>query len=77
MLALKAVGASVADTSMVGGGFPDLVCKFRGTVYLIEVKTEKGKLNQLEEEFYSEWKDAMIIAHNPEEALKGIGVAYG
>ena len=36
--ALRSVGCSVADTSAVGQGFPDLVIGFRGATMLIEVK---------------------------------------
>lgn len=73
MMALRKVGARVADTSMVGGGFPDMVCKFRGTLYLVEAKADDGKFTDKEDEFYNEWKDVTIVARSPEEALKGIG----
>ena len=36
--ALRDAGATVAITSMVGDGFPDLVVGFRGETLLIEVK---------------------------------------
>jgi hypothetical protein len=73
IVALRSVGAKVVDTSVVGGGFPDLVCKFRGTLYLMEVKSKKGRLTPREYDFFEDWGDVTIIVRNPEDALKAIG----
>ena len=35
---LRRIGCSVAVTSMVGSGFPDLVVGYKGKNYLIELK---------------------------------------
>jgi hypothetical protein len=45
--ALEAVGCTVVDLSMVGGGCPDLLVYRRSTglLRLLEIKTEKGRLS--------------------------------
>ena len=73
IVALRSIGAKVVDTSVVGSGFPDLVCKFRGTLYLIEVKSKKGRLTPKEYDFFEDWGDVTIIVRDPEDALKAIG----
>jgi len=57
---LRKIGADVADTSRLGGGFPDLVVGYRGTNYLIEVKDPKQKpsdrkLTPKEKDFFDRW----------------------
>ena len=72
----------VFDMSRVGGGFPDLLVVFkRGGVwhvYLMEVKTEHGKLNSLQREFFREYpfKDGICMIRTPAEALAVIGLCY-
>jgi len=51
---MRKLGAIVKDTSMFGNGFPDLLVKYRGRIYYIEIKkSEKEKLTKAEEEFRS------------------------
>ena len=77
--ALRAAGASVFDTSRVGGGFPDLVVGFGGGIgitartYLMEVKTVNGKLNKKQVKFHNEWRGQVDIVRSAEDALKVIG----
>lgn len=74
---LKAVGATVTDTSMVGGGFPDLVVGHCKKVYLIEIKNPdaRGKLRTSQIIFQEYWKGPDVhVVENVEEALKVIGV---
>jgi hypothetical protein len=52
---LKAIGASVTDTSMVGRGFPDFVVGYRGINYLAEVKVRGGKLIESQIDFRDQW----------------------
>ncbi len=59
--ALRRVGCLVVDTSRVGHGFPDLVCSMRRRVFLIEVKTARGK--RTEDQVYFEaqgWPVALV-----------------
>jgi hypothetical protein len=69
---LRQVGARVQVTSDVGKGFPDLVVSFRGVVYLIETKTENGKLTPDQVDWHNDWQCAHIVK-SVDEALKIIG----
>lgn len=50
------LGASVAITSQVGDGFPDLVIGFQGRNYLVEVKVPGGKLRPKQTDFIRTWR---------------------
>jgi len=56
--ALRAAGATVADTHTVGAGFPDLVVGIAGKTVLVEVKAEAGplRLTEPERRFMCEWR---------------------
>lgn len=76
--ALRGVGASVAVTSMLGDGFPDLTVGFRGENYLIEIKDgskppSKRKLTPDEKSFHNSWWGKIDIVKNIDEALCAIG----
>jgi len=78
---LRDVGASVAITSMVGSGFPDIVVGFRGRNYLIEIKDgskppSKRKLTPDEQEFFDTWRGKVFVANDVNEALSIIGATY-
>lgn len=64
--ALRAVGAHVTPIS--GKGAPDLLIRFRGKLAAVEVKTEKGKRTQAQEQ--SEWP----IVRDVDEALLLFGL---
>lgn len=78
--AFHQVGASVFDTSKVGGGFPDLVVAFQGETHLIEVKNPENSygrkgLNKRQQEFSDSWRGAPVhIVRTVDDALKVIGV---
>lgn len=63
--ALEAVGADVTPIS--GKGAPDLLVRFRGRLFAFEVKGEKGKRTEAQEE--SDWP----IIRSADDALKAIG----
>ena len=46
----------------------------RDQTMLLEVKTTKGKLNDLEQKFMDEWRGHYAIVRTPEEALRAIGM---
>ncbi len=76
--ALRDVGASVAITSAMGKGFPDIVAGYRGINYLIEIKDgskspSKRRLTPDEQEFHDLWRGAAIVVNDVDEALKAIG----
>ena len=74
--ALRKAGADVIDMHRVGGGFPDLLISFRKCLYLMEVKTADGKLNEAEVRWHKRHGVEMpvYIVHSIDEALKVIGV---
>ena len=62
---LRQLGCSVAITSMVGSGFPDLVVGYKGKNYLIELKdgTKPASAQALtadEIEFMETWRGQYI-----------------
>jgi hypothetical protein len=83
MDALRKASCAVWDTSMVGRGFPDLVCGFFDVlvphIVLMECKVANGKLTPDEEAFKKKWLPffghVYFIVRSPEQALKVIGKA--
>ena len=76
--ALRAVGASVADTHNVGNGVPDCFVLFRGTIFAVEIKNpkqppSKRRLTPDEAEFRTKWRNVYHIVTTPEQALGVIG----
>lgn len=75
---LRKMGASVAITSMIGKGFPDLVIGFRDKNYLIELKDgtkskSRKELTVDERRFFITWRGQIEICENLDEILKIIG----
>ena len=80
--ALRRVGATVTPTHMVGAGFPDIVCGFRGVTYTMEIKDgalppSARKLTPDEARWHSMWAGHKCIVKSPEEALEAIGIRCG
>ena len=78
--ALRDVGASVAITSTVGKGFPDLVVGFRRRTYCIECKSLTGKRDPKPEpltpdqvRWHQEWRGHVAVVATAEEAREAIG----
>ena len=77
--ALRVLGADVADTHNVGNGFPDLVVKFRGQVFLLECKNLEGrgrKLTDDQKKFHAVWNDVTKTVTSIDEAYRAIGAIY-
>lgn len=70
--ALQAVGATVAQLS--GADLPDLVVGYCGGNWLLEVKTEKGKLSAGQAIKFAQWQGNVTVVRTPEQALRRIGV---
>jgi hypothetical protein len=76
--ALRKVGATVAITSQVGRGLPDLIVGFRGRTVLLEVKDgdrppSGRELTEAEAYFIETWKgDPVRIVNNEQEALEAV-----
>ena len=86
--ALRLAGATVAITSAVGKGFPDLVVGYEGVNYLLEVKD--GKKNPSKQRLTSDqkifffgdpgsdksfpWAGSATVVNSVETALAAIGL---
>jgi len=75
---LRKCGASVHITSMLGGGFPDLVVGVGGKNFLIELKdgdkTESRKrLTPDEVKFFDRWNGQVNKCETLEDIFKIIG----
>ena len=76
---LRKLGVSVAVTSMLGKGFPDLVLGYQNKNYLIELKdgakpkSQKG-LTMDEAKFFTAWKGQVDKCENLDEICKIIGI---
>jgi hypothetical protein len=68
--ALTYSGALVADLSNAGGGVPDLLCGYRGTLFCVEVKSPKGSLSAKQKEFFAQWSEyPAIVIRTVDEAM--------
>ena len=66
--ALRLCGALVHSTAPLGHGFPDLVVWGNNRLWLLEVKTGKGRLTPEEVEFQKKWP--VDIVRSAEEAIE-------
>jgi len=73
--AFLAMGCSVADTSRLGEGFPDLVVGCSGVNLLIEVKDgdkppSARKLTESEEKFMNGWLGQYTIIETEDQVIE-------
>jgi Holliday junction resolvase len=73
--AFRRLGFSVAVTSKMGDGFPDLVVGRRGHNLLIEIKDgskipSKRQLTPAQEEFHRAWRGRIRIVERIEDVIK-------
>ena len=72
---LRAIGCTVAITSSVGGGFPDLVVGYKGQNFLFEVKDgllppSRTRLTPAEQEFSESWRGSYHVVTGEDEAVR-------
>jgi len=72
--ALKDVGVSVQSLASLGKGVPDLLAAKGAKCWVIEVKSEKGKLTPDQEKWIAAWRGEVHIVRSAEDALKLVGV---
>jgi Holliday junction resolvase len=75
---LRDIGCSVAITSAVGRGFPDIVVGFKGFNYLIEIKDGKKppsqrKLTSDEQAWHDQWRGSVHIVESFDDCLAILG----
>ncbi len=71
-------GVSVAITSGVGDGFPDLVVGYDGKTFLLEVKDpakplSARKLTKDQEKWHGGWKGQVAVVMTFEDCVRVIG----
>jgi len=75
----KIPGISVAITSSLGHGYPDLNIGYKGQTFLVELKdgaksASQKKLKPDQEKFKKEWTGGYYVAENFDQVLKIIGL---
>lgn len=72
--ALRQAGASVIHLHTVGGGCPDLLVGYRGINYLVEIKSDHGRLTADQTALCDAWRGgAVAVTRTVDEALRVIG----
>ena len=62
--AFRKMGASVLSLAPLGRGIPDLLVAIGGVTWLIEIKSKKGKENDLQLEWAENWKGARAVVRD-------------
>ena len=71
---IRSRGASVCYLHAVGGGVPDIVIGYNGKNYLCEIKTLKGKLNNLQVAWFEAWSGHCVVIRTKEDINNILGV---
>lgn len=71
--ALRAAGCSVQSLARIGAGCPDILCAKDGQMWLMEIKSGKGKTNDLQKRWHIEWNAPVHVVYDAEQALKVVG----
>lgn len=71
--ALRAAGASVQSLAPIGKGCPDILAAFRNRMFMMEIKRDKGKPNEMQKRWHIGWNAPVYVVRSPDEALKVIG----
>ena len=72
--ALRMAGCTVHSLHAVGQGCPDLLIGRADKNYLLEVKTEEGKLRRSQEQWIAKWRGHVAVVRTIEEALEAVGL---
>jgi len=70
--ALEQAGMRARSIAVVGNGFPDLLVRWRGRTYLLEVKTGNARLTAAEEQWRETWPGHYAIVRTPDEAVLAV-----
>jgi len=62
--AFRKLGCSVFSLAPLGKGIPDLLVAIGGVTWLIEIKSKKGKENDLQLEWAENWKGARAVVRD-------------
>lgn len=72
---LRGIGRTVLDLSRLGSGAPDALVGNGVANVLIEIKTEKGKLQDKQKEFFKAWRGPKAVVRTLDEAIAATGLA--
>lgn len=64
--ALRSIGVSVEYLKLP----LDCLCWFRGRTFLLEIKTDEGRLTKDQVEFIARWPGEVHVVRNSDEAIK-------
>ena len=76
VLALRSAGASVQSLAAMGDGVPDVLCGYCGQNFLLEVKTDDGKLTPDEAKWHDDWRGSVHVVRTIEDALRVIRLPF-
>ena len=62
--AFRKLGASVLSLAPLGRGIPDLLVAIGGVTWLVEIKSKKGKENDLQLEWAENWRGARAVVRD-------------
>ena len=62
--AFRKLGASVLSLAPLGRGIPDLLVAIGGVTWLVEIKSKKGKENDLQIEWAENWRGARAVVRD-------------
>ena len=65
----RKLGCSVLSLHAVGKGCPDLLISYQKQCYLVEVKSEHGKLNTWQEEWGRRWGSPVYVVKTKEDCV--------
>lgn len=71
--ALRAAGVEVYSLASLGGGCPDLLAGYRGTNYLLEVKSATGTLTDDQRRWHAGWPGPVHVVRNIHQAIAAVG----
>jgi hypothetical protein len=71
--ALRRAGASVQDLHTIGKGCPDLLVGYHEMLFLMEVKSQTGKLTPEEYHWRDNWHTSVYVVRTTDDALRVIG----
>jgi Holliday junction resolvase len=70
--ALRQIGATVQPIN--AADTPDLLIGYQGINYLMEVKTEKGKLKPGQIDWHDNWRGQCAVVRSVDEAFMILGI---
>jgi len=71
--ALEKIGCSIYKI----GRPVDLLVGYRSRNYILECKSDTGKLTPFQKSFFETWKGQVRIVRSPEEAIRLVTESYG